>query len=258
MLLEVDEQTIDAGSAAALQNKLLQLCNGAVYDSTGAVAEVHDCKLEVLRETVEALCGAHALVFYSFRHDVPRIKAALEPLHLRIREYTGPADADDWNAGKIDILLAHPASTAYGLNLQQGGYHVIWFGQNWSLELYQQANARLHRQGQTHPVIVHHLAVEGGADEDVLRALDESDKVQTAVDNIVEVKAMLYDRLIDATELRRGIQAAIDTVDDARLRNLLEYRYIDALTWDKVAEVMSLDRKWVITLHGRALSALNI
>lgn len=181
MLLEVDEQTIDAGSAAALQNKLLQLCNGAVYDSAGAVAEVHDCKLEVLRETVEALCGAHALVFYSFRHDVPRIKEALNGQGLRIREYTGPTDADDWNAGNIDILLAHPASTAYGLNLQQGGYHVIWFGLNWSLELYQQANARLHRQGQTHPVIVHHLAVEGGADEDVLRALDEKNTSQEAL-----------------------------------------------------------------------------
>ncbi len=181
MLLEVDGETIDAGSAAALSNKLLQLCNGAVYDSERGVHEVHRCKLDVFLETVEALNGKPALVFYSFQHDRNRIIKALTKTGLRVRQYQRPQDADDWNARKIDILLAHPASTAYGLNLQQGGNHVIWFGLTWSLELYQQANKRLHRQGQAEKVIVHNLVVSGGMDEDVMRALDGKADTQDAL-----------------------------------------------------------------------------
>lgn len=170
-LLQVDEQLIDAGSAGVLTNKLLQLCNGAVYDDNHAVVKIHDCKLEAFLELVEALDGQHALVFYNFQHDRDRILAALKKTKLRVRVFTGPRDERDWNTGKIDILLAHPASCAYGLNLQQGGHHVIWFGLNWSLELYQQANKRLHRQGQTDPVIVHQLVTKGGVDEDVVASL---------------------------------------------------------------------------------------
>ncbi len=181
MLLEVDGETIDAGSAAVLSNKLLQLCNGAVYDSERGVHEVHKCKLDVFLETVEALNGKPALVFYGFQHDRDRIIKALAKSGLRVRQYQKPQDADDWNARKIDILLAHPASTAYGLNLQQGGNHVIWFGLTWSLELYQQANKRLHRQGQTEKVIVHNLIVSGGMDEDVMRALDGKADTQDAL-----------------------------------------------------------------------------
>jgi len=166
MLLEVDESTIDAGSAAVLTNKLLQLCNGAVYDENRQVVEIHRCKIEAFLELVEALNGKPALVFYNFQHDLARIKKALTGLGLRVRELKGPQEETDWNNRQIDILLAHPASCAYGLNLQQGGNHVIWFGQNWSLELYQQANKRLHRQGQAEKVIIHHLAVVGGVDED--------------------------------------------------------------------------------------------
>lgn len=178
MLLEVAETTIDAGTAAVLTNKLLQLCNGAVYDENRAAVEIHNCKIEAFMELVEALNGQPALVFYNFQHDLARIKKALSGSGLRIRELKTPQDEEDWNARKIDILLAHPASAAYGLNLQQGGNHVIWFGLNWSLELYQQANKRLHRQGQTEKVIIHHLAVEGGVDEDVIAALDDKSSTQ--------------------------------------------------------------------------------
>lgn len=127
---------------------------------------------------VEALNGQPALVFYNFKHDLTRIEAALAKTKLRVRRLQGPQDERDWNNREIDILLAHPASCAYGLNLQDGGNHVIWFGLNWSLELYQQANKRLHRQGQQQKVIVHHLAVQGGRDEDVIDALEDKEATQ--------------------------------------------------------------------------------
>lgn len=190
MLLEIDENTITVNFAAALTNKLLQLCNGALYTEGREVVQVHDCKIEALTELVEGLNGQHALVFYSFRHDIPRIKAALRKLDktLRIREMEKPEDAEAWNAGEVDVLLAHPASTAHGLNLQAGGHHVIWFGLNWSLELYQQANARLHRQGQQCPVIVHRLLVAGSIDEDVAEALNGKKDTQEAILNALKAR----------------------------------------------------------------------
>lgn len=181
MLLQVDGSTIDVGTAVALSNKLLQLCNGAVYDDTGAVVEIHRCKVEAFMELIEALNGQPALVFYNFRHDLIRLEDALKKSGLRVRRMNGPKDEEDWNARQIDILLAHPASAAYGLNLQDGGNHVIWFGLNWSLELYQQANKRLHRQGQTQKVIVHHLITDGGRDEDVIAALQDKGATQDAL-----------------------------------------------------------------------------
>lgn len=181
MLLEVDADTITAGSAAVLTNKLLQFCDGAVYSTEHQAAEIHRCKVEAFLEVVEQLHGEHALVFYNFQHDRDRILAALQGSGLSVRQYAGPADEQDWNAGRIDILLAHPASCAYGLNLQQGGHHVIWFGLTWSLELYQQANKRLHRQGQQAPVIVHHLVVQGGVDEDVMAALQGKGNTQNTL-----------------------------------------------------------------------------
>lgn len=189
MLLEVDPETwITAGSAGVLTNKLLQLCDGAVYDENGKATVLHDCKIEAFMETVEQLNGQHALVFYNFQHDRERLLAALGKEKLHVRVYESAEDEADWNAGKIDILLAHPASCAYGLNLQRGGYHVIWFGLTWSLELYQQANKRLHRQGQDHPVIVHHLIVQGGVDEDVMRALSGKEKTQESLLNALKVR----------------------------------------------------------------------
>lgn len=183
MLLDVDGTDIEATTAVALTGKLLQLCNGAVYGTNGEVAAVHNAKIEALTELVEGLNGAHALVFYGFRHDIPRIQAALLRLDkgLRVRLMRTSEDERAWNAGEVDILLAHPASAAFGLNLQDGGHHVIWFGLTWSLELYQQANKRLHRQGQTSRVIVHRLVVEQGMDEDVITALKGKGDTQDAL-----------------------------------------------------------------------------
>ena len=179
MVLELpDDEEINVTSAAALSNKLLQLSNGAVYDEYRNVHEIHNCKIDAFLELVESLQGKPALVFYNFQHDKNRILKALEKSGLRVRELNGPQDENDWNLGKIDILLAHPASCAYGLNLQQGGNHVIWFGLTWNYELYTQANARLHRQGQTEKVIIHLLACSGTRDEDVLQALDRKENVQ--------------------------------------------------------------------------------
>jgi SNF2 family DNA or RNA helicase len=192
MLLQVDETVIDAGTAAVLTNKLLQLCNGAVYDENREIVEVHHCKLEAFMELVEGLNGQPALVFYNFRHDLVRIRKVLSKSGLEVRELKSPQDEEDWNARKIDIILAHPASAAYGLNLQKGGNHVIWFGLNWSLELYQQANKRLHRQGQTEKVIVHHIVVEGGVDEDVMAALGDKGATQDRLMNALKARVEKY------------------------------------------------------------------
>ncbi|NYV67261.1 DEAD/DEAH box helicase [Bacillus sp. Gen3] len=189
MLLQVDGATIDAGSAAVLTNKLLQLCNGAVYDEERNIVNIHDSKIEAFMELIEGLNGKPALVFYNFQHDRERLIKVLSKTSLRIRDLKTPQDETDWNNRQIDILLAHPASAAYGLNLQQGGNHVIWFGLNWSLELYQQANKRLHRQGQTEKVIIHHLAVVGGVDEDVAAALENKTSTQDQL--MVALKARI-------------------------------------------------------------------
>lgn len=182
MLLEVDTQLVTAQSAAVLNGKLLQLCSGAVYDSTGEVVNIHDCKLEAFLETIEQLNGEHALVFYWFKHEADRLTKALAKTDKVVRVYQGPEDEKSWNAGDVDILLAHPVSCGYGLNLQAGGHHAIWFGYpNWALEIYQQANKRLHRQGQKHPVICHHLVVQGGMDEDVIAALHDKGDTQESL-----------------------------------------------------------------------------
>lgn len=181
LLLELDEGQITAASTGVLTGKLLQLCNGAVYDSEKRPLAIHNCKVEAFLEVLEQLNGQHCLVFYNFQHDRDRLLAALEPLGLRVRVYQSAADEDAWNAGEIDVLLAHPASCAYGLNLQNGGHHIVWFGLTWSLEQYEQANKRLHRQGQRHPVIVHHLVVQGGMDEDVIESLRVKGDTQEAL-----------------------------------------------------------------------------
>lgn len=188
MLLDIADHEIDAATAAVLSGKLLQLCNGAVYDDQGRVVEIHSCKIEAFLELIEALQGQPVLVFYQFRHDLSRLEAALANKGLRVRRLDGKDAAAAWNSRSVDVLLAHPASAAYGLNLQEGGNHVIWFGLNWSLELYSQANARLHRQGQAQTVIVHHLITQGSRDEDVIAALRD--------------KEITQDRLIDSLKAR--------------------------------------------------------
>ncbi|CUX67776.1 RNA polymerase-associated protein RapA [Clostridium sp. C105KSO14] len=179
--LPEDGEDISVTSAAALSNKLLQLANGAIYDEDRQVHEVHGCKVEAFMELVESLQGKPALVFYNYQHDRSRILKALEKTGLRVRELKTTQDEDDWNAREIDVLLTHPASSAYGLNLQQGGNHVIWFGLTWNYELYTQANKRLHRQGQQEKVIIHHLVCSGTRDEDVMQALQRKDDAQNWV-----------------------------------------------------------------------------
>lgn len=182
-LLEIDRDTVTAANAAALSNKLLQLCAGAIYTETDAdgprgVMHIHDCKLDAFMELIESLNGAHAVVAYGFVHDKDRILAALKKAGKRVRVYQSAADKDAWNAGSVDVLLIHPSSCGYGLNLQQGGHHMIWFTPSWNLEEYIQANKRLHRQGQPEPVIVHRLIVKGGRDEDVVNSLTSKDAAQ--------------------------------------------------------------------------------
>lgn len=189
LLLEVDEDTIAAASAAVLSNKLLQICNGAVYNEDGQAIEIHDNKLEAFREVVEASQGRAILVFYNFQHDRERILRSLEKTRLRVGELKSAEMMERWNNGEVDILLAHPASAAYGLNLQAGGNIIVWFGLNWSLELYQQANARLHRQGQKENVIIHLLVVEDSRDQDVMAAL--SDKRATQDHLLESLKARI-------------------------------------------------------------------
>ena len=179
------EVEITALSAAALTGKLLQLCGGCVYDETGTAHTVHTAKLEALGELLEALNGEPALIFYGFRHELPGITRALEQSGRTFRVLSGADDVTAWSAGKLDALVAHPASCGYGLNLQEGGRHVVWYTLPWALELYQQANARLYRQGQDKPVVIHRLLakVEGGttADDDVAEALEGKADVQAAL-----------------------------------------------------------------------------
>ena len=188
LLLQIDENTITAGSAGVLTGKLLQLCNGAIYDENKAAVAVHDCKIDAFLELIEQLNGQHALVFYNFQHDRDRLLKALTGTNLRVRVYSQAKDEVDWNNGEIDILLAHPASCGYGLNLQRGGHHAIWFGLTWSLEQYEQANKRLHRQGQDHPVVIHHLIVKNGMDETVIEALQNKGDMQNALMDALKVK----------------------------------------------------------------------
>ena len=171
---------ISATTAAALTGKLLQLCGGCVYDETGAFVHVHDAKLEALSELLESV-HEPVLLFYGYRHELPGLRAVALKGGRKVRTLESAEDAAAWNRGEVDVLLAHPASCAYGLNLQQGGRHVVWYTLTWSLELYQQANARLHRQGQEKPVIVHRLLVKGGVDEDVAKALEAKDETQAAL-----------------------------------------------------------------------------
>lgn len=182
MVLELPEgEDVSVTSAAALSNKLLQLANGAIYDEDRNVHEIHGCKIEAFMELIESLQGKPALVFYNYQHDRTRILEALKKTGLKVQELKTTADEDAWNRREIDILLTHPASSAYGLNLQHGGNHVIWFGLTWNFELYTQANKRLHRQGQEEKVIIHHLICSGTRDEDVMQALERKDDVQNWV-----------------------------------------------------------------------------
>ncbi len=164
-----------ASSAAALLNKLAQFSNGAIYDEEHGVHDIHSEKLDKLKEIVEA-AQSPVLVYYQYQFDIDRIKTALKG--YKTVKYEDARQLEEWNEWKIDVLLAHPASTAYGLNMQQGGHYIVWFGTGFNLELYQQANARLHRQGQTMPVVIYRLICSGTVDERAVAALDNKKTVQ--------------------------------------------------------------------------------
>lgn len=185
LLLPFAESDVVADTAAVLSNKLLQLANGAVYDEHRNVQDIHEAKIHALEDILEASNGKSILVFYAYQHDLERLQSRFS----FARTLETSADIRAWNRGEIDMLLAHPASAGHGLNLQDGGHVIVWFGLTWSLELYQQANARLDRQGQQQSVIVHHLVTEGTVDEDVMRALEGKAVGQEAL--LQAVKARL-------------------------------------------------------------------
>lgn len=182
LVLELEDQEVTASNSAVLANKLLQMANGAIYDDEKKVVSIHDDKLEALEDIVEDSQGQPILVFYQYKHDLERLKKKFP----QAEELT---TVDKWNSGKIPMLLCHPQSAGHGLNLQKGGHIIVWFGLTWSLEYYQQANARLDRQGQTEPVIIHHLVAEGTVDEKVLSILHGKEKNQNAL--LEAVKAQL-------------------------------------------------------------------
>lgn len=184
MVVNLHGEELDAVNAAVLSGKLLQMANGAVYGENHKVLRIHDRKLDALEDLVEAANGKPLLVAYWYEHDLQRIKARFKT--ARCIDTT--KDIDDWNAGRIPLALIHPASAGHGLNLQDGGCTIVWFGLTWSLELYQQLNARLWRQGQKYTVVIHHIVTKGTHDEDVLRALECKDTRQTALIDAVRAR----------------------------------------------------------------------
>ena len=184
MVLSIGDEELDAVNAAALSNKLLQMANGAVYGEDKKIIPIHDRKLDALEDLVEAANGKPLLVAYWYKHDLQRIKARFK----NVRCIDTAKDIDDWNAGQIPLALIHPASAGHGLNLQDGGCTIVWFGLTWSLELYQQLNARLWRQGQKHTVVIHHIITKGTHDEDVMRALENKDTRQSALIEAVRAR----------------------------------------------------------------------
>lgn len=184
MVLSVRDDEIDAVNAAALSNKLLQMASGSVYDEDKNMIHIHDRKLDALEDLIEGANGKPVLVAYWFKHDLTRIKERFD-----VREIKTGKDITDWNEGKVPIAVIHPASAGHGLNLQLGGSTLIWFSLTWSLELYQQTNARLYRQGQDSTVVIHHILTKGTIDEDVMKALKAKERIQDAL--IDSVKARL-------------------------------------------------------------------
>lgn len=186
LLLPLEESDVDAANAAVLSNKLLQMSGGAVYDEYGDVQHIHDRKLEALEDLIEAANGKPVLIYYGFRHEKDRIKKCFEA-----EEINTSGDIAKWNKGDMAIALCHPASAGHGLNLQSGGCTIIWFGVTWSLELYQQANARLWRQGQKQTVIINHILTRQTIDERVMQALDNKDTGQKALIEAVKARMEL-------------------------------------------------------------------
>lgn len=190
LVIEIEEEDITAANAAVLTNKLLQMANGAIYSESKEVVNIHDEKIEKLEEIIDTSNGKTVLVFYNFKHDYNRISEMLTKKKINHQTLNTSEDIKKWNNGEMQVALLHPASAGHGLNLQYGGNIIVWFGLTWSLELYQQANARLHRQGQKETVIIHHLIAKGTVDEDVMNALAN--------------KEINQDMLLEAVKARLG------------------------------------------------------
>lgn len=190
LVITLGDEDVTASNAASLSNKLTQMANGAIYLDNHESAIIHDRKLDALEDLIEAQCDKPALVAYWFKHDLDRIKNRLEELKVNFKEIKTEASIEDWNKGNIEVGLIHPASAGHGLNLQEGGSTLIWFGLTWSLELYEQTNARLYRQGQKDRcVVIEHIVTKGTIDEQIIKALEEKDKSQSRL--IDAVKANL-------------------------------------------------------------------
>lgn len=186
LILSTEDNEVTAANAASLSNKLSQMANGAVYSDDESIIEIHDRKLDALEDIIESMNGKPLLVAYWFKHDLERIKKRFD-----VREIRSSVDISDWNSGKIPVALIHPASAGHGLNLQNGGSTLVWFGLTWSLELYQQTNARLWRQGQTaNTVVIQHIIANGTIDEQIMKALKTKDTTQAAL--ITAVKAEVH------------------------------------------------------------------
>ena len=189
LVLDLPDGEITANNAASLSNKLSQLANGAVYDDTGAVIPIHNRKLDALEDLIETANGKPVLVAYWFKHDRTRIAERLQRLQVSYQEIQSSDSIRNWNAGRLQVGLLHPASAGHGLNLQAGGNVLVWFGLTWSLELYQQTNARLWRQGQqSETVVIQHLITKGTIDERILKALTQKEQTQTALMQAVKAE----------------------------------------------------------------------
>lgn len=189
LLLEVDEDVITASAAGVLTNKLQQFCSGAIYDEDKKVVHIHDCKLDAYMELLERIDGEPCITFYGFQHDKDRILERLSKTKLCVRVYKGTEDEDAWNNGKIDVLLVHPSSCAYGLNLQAGGRHIVWFTPNWSFELNDQGKCRLWRQGSPYDKIYNHfLVAQGCVDEDIIAAVKDRTNTHETVMKVLKAR----------------------------------------------------------------------
>lgn len=183
MVVDLKDEEIDAVNATVLSGKLLQMANGAVYNEEKDIIHIHDRKLDALEDLIEGANGKPVLVAYWYNHDLQRIKE-----RFSVREIKTSQDIKDWNNGDIPVAVIHPASAGHGLNIQFGGSTIIWFGLTWSLELYQQTNARLWRQGQKSTVVIHHIIAKDTIDEDVMKALRKKEKIQSALIDSVKAR----------------------------------------------------------------------
>ena len=183
LVLQLKDADIDAANAAVLSNKLLQMANGAIYDEFNVSHHIHDQKLDTLEDLIEGANGKPILIAYWFQHDLERIKE-----RFKVRRIKTATDIEEWNKGNIPVAVIHPASAGHGLNLQTGGSNLVWFGLTWSLELYQQTNARLWRQGQNETVVIHHIIAKDTIDEDVMLALKLKDKTQSSLIDAVKAR----------------------------------------------------------------------